>query len=186
MDVITTLPARDRWSSRSRHGEDRKPDCRATGRPTETEFEPRPNLARTDRILVAEDDDAMRDLLVGWLHEAGYDVTACSSGLDLLNHLQRSVLSDELPEFDLVLSDIRMPLGSALDVLAEFFDCHGVPPTILITAFGNRRTRAAAGQLGAAAVLEKPFEKGRLIAEIQRLRAGVAGSGDPSLRMKPA
>ena len=151
-----------------------------------TDFDPRFSLARPKRILMAEDDDAMRDLLVGWLHEAGYDVTACSSGLDLRNHLQRSVLSDELPEFDLVLSDIRMPLGSALDVLDEFLDCDGVPPTILITAFGNRRIHAAAGQLGAAAVLEKPFAKGQLIAEIQRLRAGAGGPGDPSLRMKPA
>jgi CheY-like chemotaxis protein len=118
---------------------------------------------------VGEDDDAMRDLLVGWLRGAGYDVTACSSGLDLRAQLEMSMLSEELPEFDVVLSDIQMPMGSALDVLDEFFGCEGVPPTILITAFGNPRTRAEAIHLGAAAVLEKPFEEDRLLAEIQRL-----------------
>lgn len=123
-----------------------------------------------ERILVAEDDDAMRDLLVAWLCEAGYDVTACDSGLDLLSHLERSVLSGELLEFDVVLSDIQMPLGSALDVLDAFFGCDGVPPTILITAFGDRRTHEMARDLGAATVLEKPFERGRLLAEIRRLR----------------
>ena len=121
----------------------------------------------------------MRDLLVGWLHEAGYDVTACNSGLALLTHLERSVLSGELLEFDVVLSDIRLPLGSALDVLDEFFGCEGVPPTILITAFGDRRTHAVASHLGAATVLEKPFDKGRLMLEIERLRARDASAANP-------
>ena len=139
--------------------------------------------ARRERALVAEDDEAMRELLVGWLREAGYDVTACSNGLDLLTLLERTVLSGELPEFDLVLSDIQMPLGSALDVLDEFFGCDGVPPTILITAFGHRRTPAVASHLGAAALLEKPFEKGRLMAEIQRVKGRHAG--DRNLGSRP-
>lgn len=122
------------------------------------------------RILVAEDDDAMRDLLVAWLREAGYVVTACNTGHDLLTHLRRSVLSGELPESHIVVSDIQMPMGSAFEVLDEFFGCDGVPPMILITAFGDRRTKAMAAHLGAATVLEKPFDKARLMAEIQRLR----------------
>lgn len=129
------------------------------------------------RILVAEDDDAMRDLLVAWLCEAGHDVTACSDGLDLRTRLEMSVLSGELGEFDLVVSDIRMPLGSALDVLDAFSGCDGVPPMILVTAFGSRLTHTAASQLGAASVLEKPFDKGRLLAEIHRLRAADGGLG---------
>lgn len=140
-----------------------------------TESTQRPGLARQHRILVAEDDDAMRDLLVGWLCEAGYAVTACNNGLDLLAFLEESVLSQELPEFDVVLSDVQMPLGNALDVLDEFFGCAGVPPTILITAFGDPQTHAAAARLGAATMLEKPFEKDRLLATIQRLRARGGG-----------
>ena len=142
-----------------------------------------PSLVSPDRILVAEDDDTMRDLLVGWLREAGYDVTACSSGFDMLVNLERSVLSGEVPEFDVVLSDI--PLGSALDVLDEFSGCDGVPPTILITALGDGRTRAAASHAGAATVLEKPFEKGRLMAEIQRLRTRAAGATNLGSRLEP-
>jgi DNA-binding response OmpR family regulator len=139
-------------------------------------------LARSNRILVAEDDDAMRDLLVGWLREEGYEVTACDSGLDLLTQLERSVLSGEIFEFDVVLSDIQMPLCSALDVLDELFGCDGVPPTILITAFGDRRTHAVSRDLGAALVLEKPFEKGRLMAEIERLRARDSDLANPDGR----
>jgi CheY-like chemotaxis protein len=131
---------------------------------------PEPAAKAVLRILVAEDDDAMRDLIVGWLRDVGHDVTTCRSGLDLLVQLERSVLSGEIAEFDLLLSDIHMPLGSALEALDEFFGCDGVPPAILITAFGSPRTRAAAAALGAAAVLDKPFDKRRLLDEIQKLR----------------
>jgi len=126
------------------------------------------SVASPDRVLVAESDDRMRRLLVGWLREAGYDVTECSSGSDLLVYLERSVLSGELPEFGLVLSDI--PPGSMLDVLDEFFGCDGVPPTILIAAFGDRRARAMASHPGVSKVLEKPFDKDRLLAGIRALR----------------
>jgi two-component system phosphoglycerate transport system response regulator PgtA len=141
------------------------------------------HLAGPDRILIAEDDDSMRNLLVAWLHEAGYDVTACRNGFDLLVHLERSVLSGELPEFDLVVSDI--PLGSALDVLDEFSGCDGVPPTILITAFGDRRANAVVGHEGVATVLQKPLEKGRLMAEIQGLRARDTGAANVAVRIDP-
>jgi DNA-binding response OmpR family regulator len=127
--------------------------------------------ARPVRILVAEDDDAMRSLLVRWLREAGYDVMACADGLDLRARLEMSVLSGELGEFDLLVSDVQMPLGSALEVLDEFLHCDGVPPTLLITAFGSRRMRSEADRIGAAAVLEKPFERAHLLAEVQRLRS---------------
>jgi DNA-binding response OmpR family regulator len=138
-----------------------------SGRHVVTEAIESPSLVSPDRILLAEDDDTMRALLARWLHEAGYDVTACSSGFDLLTHLERSVLSEELPEFDVVLSDI--PPGSALDVLDEFVGCDGVPPTLFITSLGDRQTQALANHLGAATVIEKPFEKGHLMAEIRRL-----------------
>jgi DNA-binding response OmpR family regulator len=132
---------------------------------------------RTFRVLLAEDDDDLRHLIALWLREEGFEVTACSSGLDLLAYLKQSVLSEELPEFDLVLSDIHMPLGSAMDVLEEFHGCDGVPPTVLITAFGSARTGAAASRLGAAAVLDKPLDKGRLMAEIRRLRSASTVGG---------
>ena len=138
-------------------------------------------LASPDRILVAESDDDMRRRLVGWLHEAGYEVTECSSGPDLLVNLERSVLSGELPEFGLVLSDI--PLGSTLDVLDEFSGCDGVPPTILITAFGDRRADALANHPGVAKVLQKPFGKGRLMAEIQLLCARDSAAADVPVRV---
>jgi two-component system response regulator PilR (NtrC family) len=136
-------------------------------------------MTNTSRILVADDDLAMRQLLVSWLRGAGYSVTECTDGLDLLARLQKSVLSGEIAEFDLVLSDIWMPFATALDVLDEFLGCEGVPPTILITAFANRDTYALADHLGAAAVLEKPFAKAKLMDEIRCVCASARGPRRP-------
>ena len=62
------------------------------------------------RILVAEDDREMLDLLTQVLSEEGYRVKAVSDGSAALKEM-------ETGDFDLVLSDIRMPRASRLDVL---------------------------------------------------------------------
>jgi two-component system nitrogen regulation response regulator GlnG len=65
--------------------------------------------------------------------------------------------------FDLVVSDIRMPGATALEILEAMRDCEGVPPVILITAFPTEDNLGAARKLGVAAVLGKPFEIDDLI-----------------------
>ena len=66
-------------------------------------------------------------------------------------------------EFDVIVSDIRMPGVSGLSVLAGLREIEGIPPIILITAFGDEETHAEADRLGAAAVLDKPFEMATLL-----------------------
>jgi CheY-like chemotaxis protein len=127
------------------------------------------NASTPLRILLAEDDDEMRALLMFWLRQDGYDVTECRDGNDLLTRLEQSVLSGELMQFDLVLSDIRMPRGSALGVLDELYGCDGLPPTILITAFGEPAVHAEARRLGAEEVIDKPLDREVLMAKIHRL-----------------
>ena len=127
------------------------------------------NASNPLRILLAEDDDEMRALLLWWLRREGYDVTECRDGNDLLTYLEWSVLSGEVAQFDLVLSDIRMPRGSALGVLDELYGCDGLPPTILITAFGDPAIHAEARQLGAAEVIDKPLDREVLMAKIRQL-----------------
>jgi len=127
------------------------------------------NASNPFRILLAEDDNEMRELLLWWLRRDGYEVTVCRDGNDLLTYLEWSVLSEELAQFDLVLSDVRMPRGSALDVLEELYGCDGLPPTILITAFGDPAIHAEARQLGAAEVIDKPLNREALMAKIRQL-----------------
>lgn len=123
---------------------------------------------RYRRILIAEDDDEMAALLVGALQRAGYETVTCSDGLELLRHLKFHT-SDGRSEFDLVISDIRMPRISGLDVLrAESFGGE-FPPVILITAFGDEWTHGKARYLGAVEVFDKPFEIGKLVDLVKKL-----------------
>jgi CheY-like chemotaxis protein len=125
-------------------------------------------------VLLAEDDDEMRALLVMAFLRGGYHVTECLHGVDLLDHLKSFVCPQDMsPErwedFDLIVSDIRMPGVTALEVIEGVGQYGGLPPIILITAFGDSNTRLRAYELGVAAVFDKPFEFDELIAKAENL-----------------
>ena len=128
----------------------------------------RDSSAPPRRILVAEDDHEMADLVVGALRKAGYDTETCHDGLELLRHLKFSE-SDDLTEFDLVISDIRMPHISGLDVLRAKNYGGEFPPIILITAFGDEWTHGKAQYLGAVDIFDKPFEIADLVSRVREL-----------------
>ncbi len=107
------------------------------------------------RIILAEDDQDMRQLLASALSEDGYDVIEIADGAELLQAIhsrqhQRVARG--------IISDIQMPLLSGFDVLADLRSTNPTIPVILITAFGDERTHAAARMLGVAAVFNKPFD----------------------------
>ena len=108
-------------------------------------------------ILLAEDDAALRDLLDFALTRAGYLVTCCSNGLDLLERLE------EGDPFDLVITDLRMPALTGLEVLECQYDTLNGTPFICMTAFGDRSTHEQAKRFGAAASIDKPFDLDRMI-----------------------
>jgi CheY-like chemotaxis protein len=70
-------------------------------------------LDLTPRILLAEDDKELRELLALVLESAGYQVCQCSNGEQLMSRLTES------SSFNLVISDIRMPGLGGLEVLAR-------------------------------------------------------------------
>lgn len=109
------------------------------------------------RILLAEDDAEMRALVSGDLRACGYSVVECADGAALLRRLDSSSHSQRLG-VDLVISDVRMPGLTGLEVLEHLRGADPFTPFIIVTAFGSRETRLAAARLGAVAVLDKPFE----------------------------
>lgn len=116
---------------------------------------------RPARVLVAEDDDAMRGMLVEALEEAGYRVYPVATGRELLACVRSR--RAPCPEPDLVISDIRMPGITGLEVLRHLRKSDWTMPVIMITAFGDPETHARARFLGAAAVLDKPFDVDDLV-----------------------
>lgn len=116
-------------------------------------------------VLVAEDDQAFRELLCFTLFRAGYTVTSCGDGLTLLERLEGHLQGEEV-HFDLVISDVRMPALTGLEVLEALHDQPERPPLICMTAFGDPETHAVARELGATATLDKPFAIESLLEEV--------------------
>jgi DNA-binding response OmpR family regulator len=125
---------------------------------------------RPRRILLAEDDKEMRHLLASVLSRDGWQVIEAQDGCELLQYIGSLLLrSRDAIALDLVISDVRMPGRSGLDVLAGLRRADWATPFILITAFGSDELHREARRLGAAAVFDKPFEIDELRAAVLRL-----------------
>ncbi len=134
----------------------------ASGRPIHTESTSRP------RILLAEDDGEMREMLSFVLWREGYAVESMPDGASLLQRLEEACTSEAI-DWDLVISDIRMPGITGMEVL-EYLKARGnLPPLMLITAFGDEQTHELARRLGAVALLDKPFDLQDLMSQVRRV-----------------
>ena len=117
-----------------------------------TELHPAPM-----RVLVADDDDDMRALMVGTLQRDGYSVMEARDGGELLEML-RDGLDDAGLRPDIVVTDVRMPRLSGLGVLQELKRAHMHLPVIVVTVFGDDSMHIVARRLGAVGVLRIPFD----------------------------
>ncbi len=103
------------------------------------------------RLLVVDDERSMRELLSIVLRREGYDVTLAENGRAALDRLERG-------RFDLLISDIKMPDMSGVDVLREAKRIDPDIVGIMITAFAAADTAIEAMRLGAHDYLSKPFD----------------------------
>jgi CheY-like chemotaxis protein len=106
------------------------------------------------RVLVAEDDQAMRDVLETVLSERGYQVATVASGSELAEMLEQAHAAER---FDLILSDVRMPGASGLDVIDRLREAGDTTPAVIITAFPQRDVVERARGLEVR-LLSKPFD----------------------------
>lgn len=120
-----------------------------------------------EKILLAEDDREMRRLLELRLRREGYDLDSCENGFELLQHID-TFSEEKSSKFDLIISDIRMPGFTGMEILDYVNSNGGAPPVILITAFGDDETRAQAERLNVATILNKPFDLDELAKIIRR------------------
>jgi two-component system NtrC family response regulator len=129
------------------------------------------------RILLADDDESLRRVTQLQLEELGYEVVAAEDGPTAL-----ALLADVRPT--LVLTDLKMPGMSGLEVLRQIRAGHPETTVIMITAFGTVETAVEAIKAGAYDYLTKPIdyeqlrlvvnralEHHRLVQEVRNLRA---------------
>jgi two-component system, NtrC family, response regulator AtoC len=112
-------------------------------------------------ILVADDDPAICDLLITFLEDEGFKVSAASSGQLALESLKSG-------DYDLVLLDMRMPGMTGLDVLKQLREKQGELPVILMTAHGSPNIAIQASSLGAYGYITKPFDLDDVLYQLRR------------------
>lgn len=117
-----------------------------------------PTVPRRALIVLAEDDQSLRELIAGALELDGHRVIQVATGNALIAAVQKIVIqSDPGEALDLLISDVKMPELSGLDALASLRNSDLRIPIILITAFSDLWTRAEAARYGAR-LLDKPLE----------------------------
>ncbi len=113
------------------------------------------------RILLAEDEEAMRTYLARALENAGYEVVAVDRGTAALPLLKTS-------EFDLLLSDIVMPEMDGIELAQKCAEISPKTKVMFITGFAAV-TLKASREAPQAKVLSKPFHLRDLVMEVERI-----------------
>ncbi len=113
------------------------------------------------RILLADDDDALRRVLEFKLKKSGFAVTAVADGEEALSQVQAQV-------FDLLLADIRMPRLTGIALLEKVRTIDPSLKVVLMTAYATVPQAVEAVKLGAFDYLTKPFEDEQLLITIEQ------------------
>jgi CheY-like chemotaxis protein len=123
------------------------------------------------RVIVAEDDPEMRRLVVEALRKDGHHVEEAPDGGRLLVKLAEAFDRDpSLGLVDVIVSDIRMPVCSGLDLLEKIASARWRIRVVLMTAFGDEETRRRAEALGAV-LFDKPLSLDALRRAVKQLAA---------------
>ncbi len=113
------------------------------------------------RILVVDDDESLRRVTQVQLEQEGYTVTTAADGEQALALLEKS------PQ-DLVISDLKMPGISGIDLLREIRQLYPEVVVILVTAFGTIESAVEAMKLGAFDYITKPVNPDALRLTVRR------------------
>ncbi len=132
----------------------------------------------TPDVLVVDDDPLVRQTVVSIIRQYGYGVAAAASGEEALLQLSRAPSR-------LVLTDVRLPSMSGLDVLRQIRSRHPQVRVAMISGHGSVELAVQAMQEGAEDFLTKPFDIGR-VTEVLERTLGTAGPDEANPGMSLA
>lgn len=117
------------------------------------------------RILVVDDEDIIREVIASKISKSlGYEVSQANNGKDALAEIDRA-----MP--DLVVTDIKMPEMSGIELLSEIRKRRVSVPVIILTGYGTMEDAIAAIRLGAKSFIKKPFDINQIISLIENIFA---------------
>lgn len=122
----------------------------------------RPSAASArPRILVVDDEASIRDLLAKTLAMSDYDVDVAADGRAAVDRMR-------LNNYDLLVTDVRMPGMDGLTVIREARRYKADLPVVVITGFSTEATAIDALNLGVAGYLTKPFQRRQVLSKVAR------------------
>jgi DNA-binding response OmpR family regulator len=116
-------------------------------------------MAGGARVLVVEDNAAIRSSLALFLEHEGFDVLAVAEFARAQELIEKEL-------FDTLITDLDLPGGTGLDLLLTARQFRPCMRSILMTGYGCSAVRKRASELGLAAYLEKPFELAELLSAL--------------------
>jgi two-component system, OmpR family, KDP operon response regulator KdpE len=125
-------------------------------------------MSNPERILVVEDDRALRQAILGVLSGSGYAADASADGIQAAQRLRADA-------FDLVLLDLGLPFVDGWQILDQL-EGRPQPSVIVISARGDERDKVRALDLGADDYLTKPFGAEELLARVRAVLRRVSAS----------
>ncbi len=124
-----------------------------------------PERPANPTILVVDDDPGQRQLLAGYLRQQGYTVLLAASGEEALTSLAAHTVG-------MMISDVRMPGMSGLQLLRRAREAHATLPILLVTGYADIRNAVEAMRDGALNYLEKPIDFDELQALVRETLGG--------------
>jgi CheY-like chemotaxis protein len=128
------------------------------------------NPPRPLRVLVADDDEDMRALVVATLHAGGCSTAEAHDGRELLDLLRNGLDGADLRP-DVIVADVKMPGLSGLGVLEALQRAKCETPVVLITVVTDETIHTVAKRLGAVGILHKPFDPDDLVTAVRNATA---------------
>ncbi len=112
-------------------------------------------MEKTAKILIVDDDEVIRHLLMDTLSALGYQTWGAANGEEALSSLKDK-------KVDVVISDVRMPKLDGVNLLKKLKETHPDLPVLIITAYNFAFDQAQAFKSGADGFLAKPFRIGKM------------------------
>ncbi len=120
-------------------------------------------MINQQRILFADDDSSLRELMEMLLSGQGYSVRTASSGQEAVDAIQQE-------SFDLISLDLMMPVMDGIEVLTWIHKTQAsIAPVVILTAVEQKRAINQLFEAGASAVIHKPIDVAHYLEQIEQL-----------------
>jgi CheY-like chemotaxis protein len=140
-------------------------------------------MSINQRVLIVDDEAALRRQVMVGLTQHGYEVDECEEGLSALSKI-KTAESKHNP-FGCVILDVRLPDIDGLKILSVIKSIYSDLPVVVITGYGNEDTVNAVQSHGASVYLDKPFRVDDLVTHIRNIAPQVESKPEIKTAAEP-